>query len=221
MRGSAIRPDYSLYVYLLPDPQLAEKMPPAASLSPLRMRYNDCAAAQSGPITRAAPAARGLYQIRSLRRKCRLRRRFLLCACGIMIARQRNPARLLGPPRCAGIIPDPQLAEKMPPAASLSPLRMRYNDCAAAQSGPIASGRPAARGLYQIRSLRRKCRLRRRFLLCACGIMIARQRNPARLLGPPRCAGIIPDPQLAEKMPPAASLSPLRARYNDYAAAQL
>ena len=66
---------------------------------------------------------------------------------GIMIARQRNPARLLGPPRCAGIIPDPQLAEKMPPAASLSPLRMRYNDCAAAQSGPITRAAPL-RGDY-------------------------------------------------------------------------
>ena len=42
---------------------------------------------------------------------------------------------------------------------------------------PDYSGRPAARGLYQIRSLRRKCRLRRRFLLCACGIMTTRQRN--------------------------------------------
>ena len=55
-----------------------------------------------------------------------------------------------------------------------------YNNCAVRSPVRYKSDRPAARGLYPICGLWRKCRLRRRFLPCARGIM-CRSQTAARL----------------------------------------
>ena len=100
---------------------------------------------------------------------------------------ERNPARQdrAAPLRgdCTGKL---RLEKKMSPEAPLSSRRTQYNDCA--ERNPARrGGPPRCAGIVPANcGLRRKCRLRRRFLPGARSTMIARSAIRPDRIGPPR-----------------------------------